>query len=278
MFGQTEIYVFGDDGNARLYGETGSEMLGKTRVWEVLEERHLPPYRPSFVPSDVPGNQVESYVGFKPKRIHAGQPEREKALNEIFDLIYSGKLSRNERVVLVSTFDNVVVEQSFLPRVIEALRTFTDEHNENLVAQASLLEKALNDPEIWGIAWNQSSMHSDRWDSYIPYKKGEHDDWDEEYANDEGICHFREPYNMNRDNVHWDIATTLADLPVSDNEVKYRVTYGIFPLRAVYYGYITLSKELDMKQVELEIEKEFHKKGFRIQQVQEVKQEEVAKR
>lgn len=267
MFGQTEIYVFGDDGKAMRYGETGEELLGKTRIWEVLEERHLPPYRPSYVPTHVPDNQIETYTGFKPKRIHVGFPEREAALNEIFDLMYAGTLSRNEKVLLASTFDNVVVEKCFLPRVIEALRTFTDEHNENLLAQADLLEKALNDTDVWGIAWNQSSMHSDRWDTYVPCQKGEHPDWSEDVANENGTCYVREPYNMNRDNLHWDMATALADLPVSDNEVKYRVAYAIFPLRAMYYGYITLPKELDMNQVELEIEKEFRKKGFRIQQV-----------
>lgn len=277
MFGSTEIFAFGDDGNARRYGETGQEMLGKTRIWEVLEERYLPLYRPSFVPDHIEASQLEDYMGFKPKRIHASHTDRDKALNEIFDLIYSGKLTRNERVVLMSTFDNVVVEKSFLPRVIEALRTFTDKHNENLLAQADLLKKALNDPEIWGIAWNQSSMHSDRWDSYVPYQKGEHPDWNEADANEQGVVHFREPYNMNRDNVHWDMVTALADLPVTDNEVKYRVEYAIFPLRAIYYGYITLPKEMDMKQVELEIHKEFQKQGFRIRKVEELKLEEVAK-
>lgn len=276
MFGQTEIYVFGDDGNAKWYGETGQEMLGKTRIWEVLEERYLPQFRPSFVPDHIKDSQLENYLGFKPKRIHAGHPNREQALNEIFDLIYSGKLNRNERVVLASTFDNVVVEKKFLPRVIEALRTFTDEHNENLLAQADLLEKALDDQEIWGISWNQSSMHSDRWDSYVPYKKGEHPEWNDDDANEAGICHFREPYNMNRDNIHWDMVTALADLPVGDNEVKYRVEYEIVPLRAIYYSYITLPKEMDREQVEAEIKKEFHHPGFRIRQVTALESEVVS--
>lgn len=267
MFGNTEILVFGDDGYAKPYGIAGEELLGKTRIWEVLEERYLPPYRPPYIPEHIKDSQVESYLDYKPKRIHAGFPHRETALNEIFELLYSGKLSRNERVVLASTFDNVVVEKSFLPRVIEALRTFTDEHNENLLAQADLLEKAMNDDKVWGVAWNQSTMHSDRWDTYVPYQKGEHLEWREEEANEEGICHFREPYNLNRDNVHWDMAVALNELPLSEDEVKYSVMYAIFPLRANYHRHIVLPKSLDKDQVEAEIRKEFHHPRFRLQHV-----------
>jgi hypothetical protein len=248
MFGDTEIYAFGQDGKAKLYGTTGQEMLGKTRIWEVLELRHLPPYRYSHIPADVPDSKVEEYAGHKPRRILASHGQRSKALMEIFDLASSEKMSRDEKVVLVSTFSDVVVKKEFLPRLINALRTFTDEHNENLLKQADLLEQAFNDPDVWSVAWNQSSMVSDQWDTYNPYKDGEHSNWNEYDADENGVCFIREPYDLTKGSRHWEMADYLNDLPITVNEMKFEVEYGIRPLRAIYRHEIIVhnSESVDM--------------------------------
>lgn len=265
MFGQTEIFAFGQDGKAKRYGETGQEMLGKTRIWEVLEERYLPPYRYPYISADIPESELMDY--HKPKRIHASNGYREVALQGIFDLCYSEKLSRNEKVMLLSTFDNIVVTKEFLPRVIEALRTFTDEHNENFLEQANLLEKAFKDPEVCAVAWNQSSMHSDRWDTYVAYKQGEHPNWNANETNENGVYHVREPYDLNRDTRHWLMEDFLNEEVRNDNEKMYRVEYEIFPLRAIYHKNLVVQDEEDVRKAFL---KENGNPLLRLRQVKEV--------
>ena len=47
----TEIYAFDKAGLPRLYGEVRNSWRGARAVWNIMEERHLPPFVPGYVKS-----------------------------------------------------------------------------------------------------------------------------------------------------------------------------------------------------------------------------------
>lgn len=55
----TEIYGFDKAGNAYFKDEVKNSHRGAIAVWSYLEEKYLPPYRPSYVPVHIPDSMVE---------------------------------------------------------------------------------------------------------------------------------------------------------------------------------------------------------------------------
>ena len=51
----TEIYAFNQEGNAYMAGMVRNSWRGAMAVWNIMEERHLPPYVPEReIPANLP--------------------------------------------------------------------------------------------------------------------------------------------------------------------------------------------------------------------------------
>ena len=200
-----EIYAVRKNGDVELYEEVENSHRGMQVVWREMESRHLPLYRPSFVPDYVDDNQLFQYLHYKPTRVSALE---EEAMKEVWNLINLPNVSLLEKWVLGSTYDKVIVERSAFDDLIHAFRSFfSDPDASNLPEQADIFDQMKLDEDITGIAWNISQIRS----PWVVKKKIEpaHELWEEadmDWDEDEGEEQFRyldTPYNTNKGDIHW---------------------------------------------------------------------------
>lgn len=176
----TEIYKFKKDGSAIMFAETKNAFRGAMAIWDILDKKYLPPFFPEWAKS----------VGKADKQYYRSSDGTE-GLKEVWALYDSGKISETDKIVLGTTFDNVIVMKEDLPKVIEAFRNFEGETS--LKEQADILEQELKHGEFLAIAWNQTSVNAGVWQS------NERDE-DENYL----------PYNILTMNEHWNLFEPVA--------------------------------------------------------------------
>ena len=70
----TEIFAFNKEGNAYMAGMARNAWRGAMTIWNIMEERHLPPYIPEYVKlcnwyhPGMTAEEIEAKNGFKPRR------------------------------------------------------------------------------------------------------------------------------------------------------------------------------------------------------------------
>lgn len=184
----TEIIGFDNNGDATLFASIKNSWQGGMAIWGILEERHLPQYIPDYVKycnwyrPDMSVEEIIRRNGFKPTRctpsMGSGNPTQ-----EIWNLANNTSIAENDRICLCTTFDYVVVKKEYLPRVMEAFRSFSGETS--LPEQADVLNLMYNNENCSAVAWCQTSVASGIWSNYD-------DESDEET-----------PYNLNTGDKHW---------------------------------------------------------------------------
>lgn len=170
----TEIFGFNKNGDAYSIGEIRNAFRGAMAVWTIIEKKYLPPWKPLWamtIESDY--SRVSDMSG--------------ESMEEIWSLFKSDKVTEIDRIVLGSTFDNVIVMKKDISKVLECFRAFEGESS--LKEQADLIVDHLIDHDPEAIAWNGTSVNSDNWCNY----GGQDED-------DEPI-----PYNLNTGDRHWDL-------------------------------------------------------------------------
>lgn len=99
----------------------------------------------------------------------------------------TNELAPDDRWVLASTYDRVIIPRESLPRLIEAFERFLTRHSTpNLERQLTALRVMLVEPDVIGVCYNQTSVNAGAWQVPDP--------------EDEGNLI---PYNINRDKGHW---------------------------------------------------------------------------
>lgn len=178
----TEIFGFDKIGNAYKAGEVKNAYRGVVAIWRILEEKYLPPYRPSYVPEWVSDDEVENFLHYKPSRCLVIMEEN--AVQEIWNLVDNKNVSEIDKICLLTTFDRCLVKKENLEKVIRAFNEFEGETS--LKEQALILQEMLKDENCIAVGWNQTSVNSSIWGNYshdeendiiIPYnclKQGEH--------------------------------------------------------------------------------------------------------
>lgn len=165
----TTIFSFDKTGVASEAAIIENAWRGGMAIWSEMEERHLPPYIPEYVKPcnwyrpGMPYEELVSKNGFRPTRLSpsiGGQT----AAQDIFDLTDDPSVSRNERIVLYTTFDKVLVKQEDLPAVIEAFRSFGG--TTSLPEQSDVLERLLQDGDCIAVGWDQNSVYGGNWAAY----------------------------------------------------------------------------------------------------------------
>ena len=175
----TEIYKFKKDGNAECFAEVKNAFRGAMSVWRIIEKKYLPPYIPTWAIGDTPQeySRASDFTG--------------NGLKEVWGLFDAGKLSKVDKIVLGSTFDNVVVMRDDLPELCEAFRAFDGETSLKEQAEKIFCELQ-NDDSFLAIAWNQTSVNGDAWESD---ETGLDEDGEEIYL----------PYNLLKHDKHWNL-------------------------------------------------------------------------
>ena len=203
----TEIYAIHKNGDVRLYEENKNSWRWSPQIWGELEERHLPVLRPRFVPSYIEDDQVEEYLGYKPKR-HGPDD-----LKEVWNLFNTDKVTTTERWVLGSTYDNVIVMKEDFEDLIRAYRSFYQEENgTSLLELADIYEKMQKDDDIIGVAWSISLIGNPWLDT--EWVDESHPDFDEYnvYDEEDGLAQIDVPYNIfESEKKHWVLTKILAE-------------------------------------------------------------------
>jgi hypothetical protein len=137
----TEIYRITKAGNTIMAGEIQNSWRGAMAVWNILEDRYLPP---------------KLVYGMKISRMSSFSPADQQ---EVWDLVNDTRLTESEKIVLQSTFDNVLVLKDDIYKLTKAFREFNG--NTSLPEQADLIEQIATHKNCWAICWNQTSVNAD---------------------------------------------------------------------------------------------------------------------
>lgn len=173
----TEIYKFKKNGDAELFAEVKNAFRGAMAIWVNIEKRYLPKY----VPEWAMGDTSQDY----------SRTSNIDDIKEIWDLFSNDKISVTDKIVLGTTFDNVIVMKEDLPKIIESFRNFEGETS--LKEQADLIETAYkNDDDLIAVAWNQTSVIGDAWET-------------DEFGVDENGLQYYVPYNLFKHDKHWNL-------------------------------------------------------------------------
>lgn len=150
----TVIYGFGKDGTVKSSIDIKNAWHGAMAIWKILEEKYLPSLpKPDWA-------------------IRMKEPDRywsritaifENKMQEIWDLAKDKRLSLNERIIMLSTFDDVLLKREDAERLVQAFKNFNGETSLSLQAEA--IKKIIKDKEIIAIGFNQTSIGYG-WDSY----------------------------------------------------------------------------------------------------------------
>ena len=137
-------------------------------IWNIIDLKYLPPFIPRW-----------KYLFDDPNHVCHRTADQD-AIKEIWKLYDGDTLSKTDKIVLGTTFDNVVVLKKDMLMVIEAFNNF--EGNHSLKEQALILEQIYKSKKYIGCAWNQTSVNGDAWiygytplsDKQIPYNIKKH--------------------------------------------------------------------------------------------------------
>ena len=181
----TEIYGFNADGYAEFIGETQNAFRGAFVVWETLEKKYLEPL------------PLKNSAGISFTRAVSGE-----GLDDLWKLPYTDKISRIEKIVLLSTFDRSIVKSSDVDELINAFNSFDSIFDlcptyTSLVEQAEILEKHKDKYIAFG--FNQTSVNSAFWTD------------DRNTCECEYCEHCKEDYyNLNTESEHFNIFDELG--------------------------------------------------------------------
>lgn len=178
----TEIYGFGESGKVEFYAEIKNAFRGAMAVWRHLEEKYLPslPKPPGFT-----SKENEYWT-------RTMQMFEENSMSEIWGLFETDKLSYNEKIVLGTTFDRVIVEVENAESLLEAFRNFGGDTS--LKEQATAIESMLQKGKLVAIGFNQTSVNGDTWANYHYNEETEES----------------ESYNILENKDHWFLFKELA--------------------------------------------------------------------
>ncbi len=157
----TEIFAFGKDGTILGGWDVKNSWRGAMAVWTTLEKKYLPSLsKPLWV---MPGDEERDY--WSRTTMGMFNPEDPNGMKAIWDLYRDGSpLTRDELIVLGSTFDYALVEGSHIEDLCKAFRSFEGETS--LSEQADAIEKLCMGEEISAIGWNQTSVSENQWMEY----------------------------------------------------------------------------------------------------------------
>ncbi len=182
----TYLYTVSPNGPLTLHEEFRNSHRGAMWIWMRLRERFHPDHIwPENAPYDDPRVKEASKWIMK--------------YDDIWALSKDSRLCRNEKIVLMSTYDNVMVKRKNFEELVAAFRWFVENYKKDnpeeassLLEQANVIEKFKDNKKIYAICWNQTSVNGDAWITYIP-KKDEH-----------------RSYNIKKDKGHWFLFDDLA--------------------------------------------------------------------
>ena len=169
----TEMYKVNSDGTVHHAAEFRNSFRGAFLVWKQMGERYL-------------GIDAGKAIAYN------------ESMQEVWNLWKSPDVPLHHRIVMMSTFDHVMVRRENLPRLIAAIEKYALSFDPGtLLQQAHKLQELAQDESVLAVCWNQTSVNCGVWWVY----DGSNDE-------DEG-----QPYNINRDSDHYFLFDEINEAP-----------------------------------------------------------------
>lgn len=145
--GKVQIYKFNLSGEVDLISEIDDIFNGCFSIWNYFDEKYLEPIENPYTVKN----------SLKEKRFFRSYDLlKQDSLKEIFELFDTDKLTRNEKIILGSTFDRIIVKKENIEELINAFNSF--DFDSNLKEQSKIIsEEFKKDKNLLGICWNQNS-------------------------------------------------------------------------------------------------------------------------
>lgn len=148
----TEIYKVLKNGDVHFLGEVKNSFRSAMKIWDILDSKYLPEYEPYYR-----FNSIDKY--------YRTMDMKGEAVKEVWNLVDRDDVDINDKLCLISTFDNVIFLKEDLPSLLNAFQNFNTETS--LIEQADIIEnELLNNKDLIGIAWNQTSVNAGAWEIY----------------------------------------------------------------------------------------------------------------
>lgn len=145
---RTEIYAFGKTtGEIIATAGVRNSHRGAKACWVYLEEKYLPPAYPAWSP-DKAVSRVHMYDG---------------DIQPILDLIEDDRVSKAEKICLISTFDYAFCAAENIPELIAAFRELGGENSFREQADEIQSLVDFHGSELGAIGWNQTSVCANPW-------------------------------------------------------------------------------------------------------------------
>lgn len=170
------IHKMPESGAIEEYVEIHNSWLGAMYIWESMYLRYI------------------SLGVYDMAQVHINMMNRD--MQKVWDLAKNEQIPLAFRIVLITTFDKVIVRRSDLPRVISAFSDFLMAFNgdNNLVEQMNALRELSKDETCYAVCWTQTSVADDIWRVY-------------EVENDDSRW-----YDVSRDTGHWFLELPAVEL------------------------------------------------------------------
>lgn len=176
---QTIIYAFDKKGEVKYSKEINNAFHGAWAIWANLEEKYLP----SLEKPDCLINKE----GYYSRLCISPFGKEENPLKPIWDLWCDERPTFDEKIVLGTTFDKVLIKVENIQKVIKAFRNM--DFKSSLPEQAEKIEELLKFKDVSAIGFNQNSVCSE--------------DWSNGFYEDEDEDGNTIPYNHLNDDKHW---------------------------------------------------------------------------
>lgn len=190
----TEMYLVDGDGDVVHWREFKNSHGGAAAIWSVLTQHYL---------------KLDAYAWCE-----------QRVLDRLFDA--APRMDPIDRVVLLSTDDDVMVKRDDVPSLADAFDAFYDRWKAQRVGmvfslreQAAAMREALEHEDTQGICWNQTSVNESPWYEPMPGETIDGEFGGESYEEivDEDDCEWG--YNINVHTKHeWlDVGAVLDGGP-----------------------------------------------------------------
>ena len=142
---RTELYIVKNTGDLELYKEFGNSHRGASLLWNNLTKKYI--------------NTSYSWISMK-----------KKEMERLWRLDQDPRVSREEKVIFISTFDHFLIKKENLHLFIEACEeVYKKNYFEDIghfKNYPEVMREIMKLEDVIAIAWNQTSVCSDVWYVY----------------------------------------------------------------------------------------------------------------
>lgn len=147
--------------------EIRNAFRGAMAIWTILEKKYLPEYIPEYAKTLSKETRIKLFPDGFSRMIGINDDD---SIKELWELSYNKKVLIEDRIVLMSTFDKVLVKKKNFNKLVEAFERFEGETS--LKEQSEIIKNL--EEYITAIGFNQTSVCCNRWYGYNFNKNNDH--------------------------------------------------------------------------------------------------------